>query len=440
MYNFDPQLQKIAQPDEFNYDCLPAFIPPSRDTNLRSLAHDLGAKFVTSTSSISASLGMIYFVVSNMKQLNLENLSSFFADESRSFTLMTRSPTSVILRPHEKGIRSVATEKVDSPNNILSLLGQSLERRLTMETPEFNCLLKGAKSPPLSEDLDGYAHSLAGDLLMRSQLDCYDPRLPRRSFDLKTRATLPIRMNIANYKAHLDYRILCNQGLFYSFEREFFDMCRSALLKYNFQVRIGNMDGIFVAFHNTAEIFGFQYLGRDMMDEYLFGNCATGDAAFLLITQLYNELLALITPQYGDKEIIRLTFSISKTGSKLTIFAESIPEVEGRTLAPNASHFRQYTLTAYSSVNSIRTDNVLLNPIGGDTWRLYYTLSEVAPDLGEFMSARTRVSDILTGGTQDTSRNANEFFARSIPPAPLHHHHKKASERPIIAVWTFPHK
>ena len=42
--------------------------------------------------------------------------------------------------------------------------------------------------------------------------------------------------------------------------RRFYDMTRSAFLKYSMQVRIGNMDGIFVAYHNTARIFGFQYI------------------------------------------------------------------------------------------------------------------------------------------------------------------------------------
>lgn len=37
-------------------------------------------------------------------------------------------------------------------------------------------------------------------------------------------------------------------------------MTRSAFLKYSMQVRIGDMDGIFVAYHNTARIFGFQYI------------------------------------------------------------------------------------------------------------------------------------------------------------------------------------
>lgn len=36
---------------------------------------------------------------------------------------------------------------------------------------------------------------------MRSQLDCYDPRLPGTGvFDIKTRAALPIRMDLMNWE------------------------------------------------------------------------------------------------------------------------------------------------------------------------------------------------------------------------------------------------
>lgn len=32
------------------------------------------------------------------------------------------------------------------------------------------------------------------------------------------------------------------------------------MLKYSMQVRIGMMDGIFLAYHNTKRLFGFQYI------------------------------------------------------------------------------------------------------------------------------------------------------------------------------------
>ena len=72
-----------------------------------------------------------------------------------------------------------------------------------------------------------------------------------------------------------------------SFEREYYDLIRSAFLKYryenlnlsnqmnsnlfSFQVRIGNMDGVIVAYHNTARMFWLQYIPLQETDEALFG-------------------------------------------------------------------------------------------------------------------------------------------------------------------------
>ena len=46
------------------------------------------------------------------------------------------------------------------------------------------------------------------------------------------------------------------------------------------QARIGNMDGVFVAYHNTARIFGFQYIPLEEMDERLYGNRQAGPLVF----------------------------------------------------------------------------------------------------------------------------------------------------------------
>lgn len=40
------------------------------------------------------------------------------------------------------------------------------------------------------------------------------------------------------------------------------------------------MDGIFVAYHNTAKIFGFQYIPLEEMDERIYGKAGVGDAVF----------------------------------------------------------------------------------------------------------------------------------------------------------------
>lgn len=76
------------------------------------------------------------------------------------------------------------------------------------------------------------------------------------------------------------------------------------------QARIGGMDGIFVAYHNTKQLFGFQYLpmsvpsscdhigddladtDRSEIDERLFGSSAMGTQAFHLVVSLFDALIS----------------------------------------------------------------------------------------------------------------------------------------------------
>jgi len=164
-------------------------------------------------------------------------------------------------------------------------------------------------------------------MLMRSQLDCRDERLPRKIFDLKTRATFPVRLDVANYKDHLDYRITRTTGLFYSFEREYYDMMRSAFLKYSMQVRIGGMDGIMVAYHNTSEIFGFQYIRLEEMDTALFGNSYMGDAAFGHTVQILDALLNRIVDLIPNRTL-RVHIQTLSSGTMADVYAwtEDRPE------------------------------------------------------------------------------------------------------------------
>lgn len=39
----------------------------------------------------------------------------------------------------------------------------------------------------------------------------------------------------------------------------------------SFQARIGAMDGVFIAYHNTARMFGFQYVPVAEMEQRLYG-------------------------------------------------------------------------------------------------------------------------------------------------------------------------
>ncbi|KAJ3103728.1 hypothetical protein HDU97_009902 [Phlyctochytrium planicorne] len=295
VYNFDPWLQKITPPEDFNFDALPPYVTASRDDSLieRAIEHD--RKYAASTSSITQLIAKIY--------------------QSVKFTMTTRSPTSALLR-FKKGIYVIDQEKSDededgATNNILMQLGKSMEKMVTMPIAEFEKLLKNA--PPLTGPLepDAYVYAKVEKFLLRSQLDCMHPSLPKQSFDLKTRATLPIRMDPENFKDYLSYKLTKSRGLFESYEREYYDMVRSAMLKYNFQVRIGNMDGILVCYHNTDEIFGFQYLSVQEMDEVLYGSSEFGDASFAVSIKLLEAVIDTVTKKFWGKDI-RLTLKGSE--------------------------------------------------------------------------------------------------------------------------------
>jgi hypothetical protein len=107
-----------------------------------------------------------------------------------------------------------------------------------------------------SADFEPAMFFKVGEMLFRAQLDAFDPKLKgkRKVFDLKTRATLPIRMDVANYQKYIGYKVVQDKGILHSYEREIFDMARSAFLKYSLQCRIGLMHGIMVAYHNTKEV------------------------------------------------------------------------------------------------------------------------------------------------------------------------------------------
>ena len=55
----------------------------------------------------------------------------------------------------------------------------------------------------------------------------------------------------------------------------------------SFQARIGNMDGVFVAYHNTSELFGFQYIPLEEMETQLYSaNPGAGNIVFTKCVQI----------------------------------------------------------------------------------------------------------------------------------------------------------
>lgn len=304
IYNFDPYLEKVMPVDEFNFDALSEYKTSSKDTELLNLTSQLGTKFTGSTSSMSGVLQHFHYLLSNFRELDHQMLSRAFPDKSRKFSKISHRPNAVFLR-YKNGIYAIDADKSFDTPNIMSWLGHSLEKLLTSDRGEFELYRRSNTEKAPSEDDSSrcYHYSKLGNFLMRSQLDAYDPRLPGSGvFDLKTRAVVSIRMNASEYEAGSGYQLRYAQGEWESYEREFYDMTRATMLKYSLQVRMGRMDGIFVAYHNIERIFGFQYLSLPDLDRVLHGQTDTtlGDQEFKLSLGLLDELLAKAVAQFPE--------------------------------------------------------------------------------------------------------------------------------------------
>ena len=104
-----------------------------------------------------------------------------------------------------------------------------------------------------------------------------------------------------------------------SYDREMYDLVRSAFLKYSLQVRLGKMDGIFVTYHNTANIFGFQYLNVSDMDKYISGSTRLSHEAFLVMVKLLDYICQRITERFSGKGSIALLCDFIKLKQFLTL-------------------------------------------------------------------------------------------------------------------------
>ncbi|KAF2181670.1 Pet127-domain-containing protein [Zopfia rhizophila CBS 207.26] len=347
IYNFDPYLEKIMPVAEFDFDALSAYKTSSKDESLLAMTKNLGMKFTGSTSSMSGALTHFHYLLSNWRKLRQDHLSQQFPDPSDNFSRIQRSPAGIFLR-WKDGVYAIDADKQYDKTNIMSWLGHTLEKLLTNPADTFERYRRSSpeKTPYQGEERKSYHYSQLGRVLMRSQLDAYDPRLPGSGvFDLKTRAVVSIRMDHEEYEKGSGYQLRFGQGEWESFEREYYDMTRATMLKYSLQVRMGRMDGIFVAYHNVERIFGFQYISLSEMDQILHGQSDTclGDQEFKLSIHLLTEMLERATQKFPNKSI-RLHFDTRETQIPfMYIFAEAVSEEEAEVIQnTNAAQMKEF--------------------------------------------------------------------------------------------------
>ncbi|KAJ7505395.1 mitochondrial protein Pet127-domain-containing protein [Mycena galericulata] len=384
VYNFPPHLENIPKVTEFAFERLPGFIKSSRDEDLRTLAKRQNRIFAGSTSSLTGMLSHCYFLISEHKTVDISSLSQNFRNEEKNFTPGQRMPTSVLFN-YKDGIYAIDSDSEDSSKNVLTWLGTLLEKFLTMSKTEFGTYLRS--SPPLDGDEDpireAYRYAKSEKFVMRSQLDCVDRRLPGTGvFDIKTRACLPIRLDILNWEENSGYVIKSAQGLVESFEREYYDLIRSAFLKYGFQVRIGNMDGVIVAYHNTSRLFGFQYVSLDEMDNRLFGaERGAGDRVFQKCVGLL-ECIAPEVVQCFPNQSVKCTFECEEGAKELNVWVQ--PAEWSPTDQETEPPIRQLAIRVQSFLNdSPVTGPRAINSSTTMPWTLHWSLAHLSDNQEE---------------------------------------------------------
>ncbi|KPI41434.1 mRNA degradation protein mitochondrial [Cyphellophora attinorum] len=306
VYNFDPYLEKIMPVTEFNFDALNEYLTSSKDPALRDLAVETGKRYIGSSSSMTGVLSHFHLLLSSFRNLSYVNLSRSFEVDSNKFTTMTTCPAGIFLRYHD-GVYAIDADHEHDEGNILLSFGKSVEKLLTLEKEDFEKYSRSQTNFDAdAQKPEQYHYGTIGKVLMRSQLDAHDSRLPGTGmFDLKTRAVSAIRMQVTQHEIGQGYEIKDRYGNWESYEREYYDMLRSAFLKYSLQVRMGRMDGIFVAFHNIERMFGFQYISLPEMDQGLHGQSDTslGDREFGYSVRMLEDILDRATARYPEQSL-----------------------------------------------------------------------------------------------------------------------------------------
>lgn len=331
VYNFDPYLAGIMPVKEFDFGALRQYVTSSKDRTLANIASEAGKKYAGSTSSMTSMLAHFHYLLSAWRPINPDHVSRSFPVESRNFTRIGRAPAAIFLQ-YQDGTYAIDADKEFDTANVLSMLGKSMEKLLTLPKEDFE-KYRRVNSDQLTEEErnsdESYHYTTMGDFMMRSQLDAHDPRMPGTGmFDLKTRAVVSIRMDAQQYHKGVGYEIRHRFGEWESYEREYYDMIRSAFMKYSLQVRMGRMDGIFVAFHNIQRIFGFQYISLPEMDQSIHGtsNLTLGNHEFKLSLHLLNKLLDKATARY-PKQSLRLHFETRPTDPPfMYVFAKPVTQ------------------------------------------------------------------------------------------------------------------
>eukprot|EP00177_Eucheuma_denticulatum_P006546 GFKZ01011917.1.p1 GENE.GFKZ01011917.1~~GFKZ01011917.1.p1 ORF type:complete len:618 (-),score=64.47 GFKZ01011917.1:248-2101(-) len=340
--NYSDSLRKIVQPEQIAWNNIPRYVPAGSDQRLHDLASATkGVKYCSSTSSITPAIAALYHLLSNFRDTDLTGgLSSLVSDLPNNFAKMHRRPVAFEVKKASEGVLSVnAHAGPESGPTILKDLGHSMERMLTHDPAAFarKYVLSDENGNKMDKGLicnrdeeQFYHYSQVSRFLLRAQIDCRNHRTGE-VFDVKTRAVAPIRYDLSNYQISKHRRLKFLRGKMDSYEREFYDMVRTVFLKYALQLRIGRMSGALVAYHNTTEILGLEYISLREIHSYVFGEERWADIAFGAAIHLLEEVLRkstddLLRGEPGER--LKVVLNTEWSRLKMQVFVQRISDKE----------------------------------------------------------------------------------------------------------------
>jgi len=149
------------------------------------------------------------------------------------------------------------------------------------------------------------------------------------------------------------------------------------------------MGGIFVAYHNTKKIDGFQYIPLSEMDQTVFGSTVEAEKAFSLTIQLLGVLLNHVI-QENHQVSYRLT--VRGWGKHLDVFTEQLSHhgevhhndddiLHFNSIFPSTSKHAIPTLKWYQ-VHAVNVNHDTLTSFSNEipidsSWGIKYTIHEV---------------------------------------------------------------
>ena len=130
-------LRNIYSPDDIDFNKLPNFKPPSQDENLLKFAKQSKCKYVMSTSAISSVLSHCFFIFSDFKDPDFDNISEYYKNEPKKYMISQRKPSIVYLRKIDDNIHAFDADQgiFKWSNTTLMKMGHIIEKQLTL-TPE----------------------------------------------------------------------------------------------------------------------------------------------------------------------------------------------------------------------------------------------------------------------------------------------------------------